>query len=137
MGTPEQIREQARGLSHAPVRRHAEPGQEFPGGSPSGPGSTATAAAPTDAVLETLGERISGGEVEDLIAGSRRAARAAAGGQPLSHGAARRMSLDGFLIRIAEREGVTPAGHPPARAGGVPTLRSVAGALGKREFLSC
>jgi uncharacterized protein (DUF2267 family) len=62
-----------------------------------------------EAVLETLGERISGGEVEDLVAclpeefhePLRR-------GNELSNGAARRMSLDAFVRRIAEREGVTP-----------------------------
>jgi uncharacterized protein (DUF2267 family) len=63
-----------------------------------------------NAVLETLAERISGGEVEDLLAQLppelheplRR-------GDALSNGAARKMSLERFLRHVAEREGVTPA----------------------------
>jgi uncharacterized protein (DUF2267 family) len=63
----------------------------------------------TGAVLETLAERISGGEVRDLIdqlppelhEPLRR-------GDALSNGAARKMSLREFVRRVAEREGVTP-----------------------------
>jgi uncharacterized protein (DUF2267 family) len=63
-----------------------------------------------NAVLETLAERISGGEVEDLLAQLppelheplRR-------GDALSNGAARKMALERFLRHVAEREGVTPA----------------------------
>jgi uncharacterized protein (DUF2267 family) len=63
----------------------------------------------TNAVLETLAERISGGEVEDLLVQLppelheplRR-------GDALSNGAARKMSLDRFIRHIAEREGVAP-----------------------------
>lgn len=63
----------------------------------------------TEAVLETLAERVSAGEVEDLMKELppelhdplRR-------GNALSHGAARRWPLEEFLRRVAEREGVTP-----------------------------
>jgi uncharacterized protein (DUF2267 family) len=62
-----------------------------------------------DAVLTTLAERIAGGEVDDLI--SRLPAelhRPLRQGTLLSKGVARRLSLDDFLRRVAEREGVTP-----------------------------
>jgi uncharacterized protein (DUF2267 family) len=63
----------------------------------------------SDAALETLAERISGGEVEDLLAQLppefheplRR-------GDALSNGAARKMTLEQFVRRVAEREGVAP-----------------------------
>jgi uncharacterized protein (DUF2267 family) len=87
----------------------------------------------TDAVLTTLAERISGGEVEDLI--RRLPAELHAPlreGDALSNGAARRMSLDEFVRRIAEREGVTPGeAHEHARAV-FATLRE---AVGDQEFL--
>jgi uncharacterized protein (DUF2267 family) len=61
-----------------------------------------------EAVLETLAERIAGGEVEDLIQHlpaelqpPLRRRMEATGGEP------RRMHLDEFLKRVAEREGVT------------------------------
>ncbi|MFL6051623.1 MAG: DUF2267 domain-containing protein [Actinoallomurus sp.] len=61
----------------------------------------------TDVVLETLAERISGGEVEDLIAQLppelheplRR-------GNEESNGVARKMTLDEFVRRLADREKV-------------------------------
>jgi uncharacterized protein (DUF2267 family) len=61
------------------------------------------------AVLETLAERISSGEVRDLVEQLppelheplRR-------GDSLSHGAARKMSLKEFVRAVAEREGVSP-----------------------------
>jgi uncharacterized protein (DUF2267 family) len=64
----------------------------------------------TDAVLETLAERIAGGEVRDLMARLpielhdplRR-------GSDRNGGRAQRMSAERFMQRIAEREGVTPA----------------------------
>ena len=87
----------------------------------------------TDAVLETLAERIAGGEVGDLL--SRLPAELHAPlreGDALSNGAARRMSLDEFVRRIAEREGVTPGeAHEHARAV-FATLRE---AVGDQEFL--
>jgi uncharacterized protein (DUF2267 family) len=68
-----------------------------------------TAKAATAAVLETLGERVTRGEVEDLIeqlpAELHEPLRR---GDQLSNGAARRMSLDTFVRLVAEREGVEP-----------------------------
>jgi uncharacterized protein (DUF2267 family) len=86
----------------------------------------------TDAVLETLAERIAGGEVDDLIAQLplelheplRR-------GDALSKGAARRMSLDEFVRRVAEREGVTPAEAREHARAVFATLRE---AVGEHEF---
>jgi uncharacterized protein (DUF2267 family) len=62
----------------------------------------------TDAVLETLAERISGGEVDDLVSLLPSALRA-----PLERGKARsrqarRLSLDEFLKRVGRRLGVSP-----------------------------
>jgi uncharacterized protein (DUF2267 family) len=69
----------------------------------------ASARRATEAVLETLGERISRGEVEDLLAQLPVELHAPLRrGDDLSHGAARPMSLDDFVRRVAEREGVTP-----------------------------
>jgi uncharacterized protein (DUF2267 family) len=62
------------------------------------------------AVLETLAERIAGGEVEDLIellpAELHEPLRR---GMEASGGKATRMSLQQFIARVAEREGVSPA----------------------------
>jgi uncharacterized protein (DUF2267 family) len=86
-----------------------------------------------DAVLETLAERISGGEVEDLSEQLppelheplRR-------GDALSNGAARPMSLTEFERRVAEREGVTPAeAHEHARA----VLATLREAVSEKEWL--
>ncbi|MEA2273412.1 MAG: hypothetical protein QOI98_2120 [Solirubrobacteraceae bacterium] len=64
----------------------------------------------TEAVLETLAERIAGGEVDDLIGrlpvelhDPLKRGKAASGGK------ATRMSLDEFLHRVAEREGIEGA----------------------------
>jgi uncharacterized protein (DUF2267 family) len=85
-----------------------------------------------EAVLETLAERIAGGEVEDLIsllgvelhAPLRR-------GLEASGGEARPMSLDEFLRRVAEREGVTPAeARDHARA----VFAALRDAIPDREF---
>jgi uncharacterized protein (DUF2267 family) len=70
---------------------------------------TEAALRATNAVLETLAERISGGEVEDLLGQLpvpfheplRR-------GDAASNGAAMRMPLDEFVHLVAEREEVTP-----------------------------
>jgi uncharacterized protein (DUF2267 family) len=60
-----------------------------------------------EAVLETLAERIAGGEVDDLIAAlPRELAPPLERGKARSGGKARRMSLDEFVERVAEREGV-------------------------------
>jgi len=64
----------------------------------------------TNAVLETLAERIAGGEVRDLIDQlPPELHEALRRGDALSNGAARRMSLKEFTRRVAEREGVVPA----------------------------
>jgi uncharacterized protein (DUF2267 family) len=63
----------------------------------------------TSAALETLAERVSGGEVEDLIAQlptelhepMRR-------GEALGDGPARKMPVERFVRHVAEREGVAP-----------------------------
>lgn len=86
----------------------------------------------TAAVLETLAERIAGGEVDDLVARLdvplheplRR-------GNADSGGVARRMTFEAFVQRIAEREDV-PAPHAVAHARAVVmTLRE---AVGDDEF---
>jgi uncharacterized protein (DUF2267 family) len=87
----------------------------------------------TDAVLETLAERISGGEVADLI--SRLPVELhppLKTGDAESHGAARPMSLDEFVRRIAEREAVTPAEAREHARAVFATLRE---AVGEKEFL--
>jgi uncharacterized protein (DUF2267 family) len=62
----------------------------------------------TDAVLETLAERIAGGEVDDIARQLPEELREPLmRGKSLSGGKARRMSLDEFVARIAEREDVT------------------------------
>jgi uncharacterized protein (DUF2267 family) len=62
----------------------------------------------TDAVLETLAERISGGEVEDLTAElAPELHEPLRRGNDESNGAARRMTLEEFAERIAHRERVT------------------------------
>jgi uncharacterized protein (DUF2267 family) len=85
-----------------------------------------------EAVLMTLGERIAGGEVDDLIG------RLPAELQPplrrgkaASKGVARRMSLDDFLRRVAEREGVTPTEAREHTRAVFATLRE---AVGEDEF---
>jgi uncharacterized protein (DUF2267 family) len=86
----------------------------------------------TDAVLETLAERIAGGEVEDVIARLPVELHAPLrAGDAASHGAARRMSLDEFVRRVAEREGVTPAEARDHARAVFATLRE---AVGEEEF---
>jgi uncharacterized protein (DUF2267 family) len=87
----------------------------------------------TEAVLETLAERIAGGEVDDLIARlptelhpPLERGRAASGGQ------ATRMALDAFLHRIAEREGVADREATEHARAVVHTLHD---AVGDQEFL--
>jgi uncharacterized protein (DUF2267 family) len=74
-----------------------------------------------------------GGEVQDLIvqlpAELHEPLRA---GDALSHGAARRMSLQEFERRVAEREGVVPAeAHEHARA----VLATLREAVSPKEWL--
>lgn len=86
----------------------------------------------TQAVLEALGDRISGGQVDDLAA-----RLPAALEQPLkrgkarSKGAARPLSLDEFLRAIADREGVTPEQAKDHARAVFATLRE---AVGEKEF---
>jgi uncharacterized protein (DUF2267 family) len=62
----------------------------------------------TEAVLETLAERIAGGEVDDLIARFPVELHAPlARGEERSGGQATRMPVEEFVRRVAEREGVT------------------------------
>jgi uncharacterized protein (DUF2267 family) len=86
-----------------------------------------------DAVLETLAERISGGEVDDVIAELPAALHEPLKrGNALSNGAARPMSLDEFVRRIAEREGVVPdVALAHARA----VFAELREALTEKEFL--
>jgi uncharacterized protein (DUF2267 family) len=63
----------------------------------------------TDAALETLAERITGGEVADIVAQLPDELRAPLErGNERTRGAAERMTLDEFVRRVAEREGVAP-----------------------------
>ncbi|MFL5839263.1 MAG: DUF2267 domain-containing protein [Thermoleophilaceae bacterium] len=71
--------------------------------------ATEEAEAVVDATLETLAERISGGEVEDLMSELPEELRPPLErGNEESHGAARKMSLEEFVHEVAEREGATP-----------------------------
>ncbi len=86
----------------------------------------------TDAVLETLAERIAGGEVRDLMAllpielhGPLQR------GILRNGGLAQRMSAEDFMQRIAEREGVTPAVAARHARAVLTTLRE---AVGDDEF---
>jgi uncharacterized protein (DUF2267 family) len=84
-----------------------------------------------DAVLETLGERIAAGEVEDLIARLPVELHDALRRGAMKSPAARRMSLEQFVGAVAEREATEPdiAGRH-ARA----VLRTLREAVGE-EFL--
>jgi uncharacterized protein (DUF2267 family) len=87
----------------------------------------------THAVLTTLAERISGGEVDDLIARLPVELHPPLQeGNALSKGVARRLSLEDFLRRIAEREGVAPAEAREHARAVFATLRE---AVGEEEFL--
>ncbi|MDX6561314.1 MAG: hypothetical protein QOD65_1128 [Gaiellales bacterium] len=68
----------------------------------------AAAARAIDAVLETLAERIAGGEVDDIAAALPVELRPALKhGRDRSRGHAQKMSLDDFVARVADRERVT------------------------------
>jgi uncharacterized protein (DUF2267 family) len=87
----------------------------------------------TDAVLETLAERISGGEVADLVDELPRELQPALDrGNALSHGAARKMSLEDFVRHVAEREGVTPEEAREHARAVFATLRE---AVSEKEYL--
>jgi uncharacterized protein (DUF2267 family) len=82
----------------------------------------------TAAVLETLAARIAGGEVRDLI--SRLPARfheALKRGDASSQGKAVPMSLDDFIARVAEREGVDESQARDHARAVLTTLREVVG----------
>jgi uncharacterized protein (DUF2267 family) len=87
----------------------------------------------TDAVLETLAIRIAGGEVDDLRARLPVQFHPALDrGEELSGGKAMRMSLDDFVRRVAEEEGISldrALEHVSA------VLRTVRDAVGEEEFL--
>src|SRR5918999_4356786 len=81
----------------------------------------------TDAVLETLAERIADGEVEDLIGRLPVPLHAALKrGRARSPGA-RRMSLERFVGRVAEREGVPPEAAGEHARAVFATLRDAVG----------
>jgi uncharacterized protein (DUF2267 family) len=86
----------------------------------------------TDAVLETLAERIAGGEVEDLVSRLPVVLHA-----PLNRGVQRtggkpaRMSLEDFLQRVAERE---PANVFAARDHARAVFATLREAVGDEEF---
>jgi uncharacterized protein (DUF2267 family) len=68
----------------------------------------AAAGRALEAVLETLAERIAGGEVDDIAAALPAELRPALErGKERSRGKAQRMSLDDFVARVADRERVT------------------------------
>ena len=86
-----------------------------------------------DAVLETLAERIAGGEVRDLIAQlPAELHEPLKRGDALSHGAARRMPADEFVLHVAEREGVAPGDALRHARAVFATLRE---AVPEQEFL--
>jgi uncharacterized protein (DUF2267 family) len=77
------------------------------------------AARTTEAVLEVLGERISGGQADDLADQlPRELYQPLLVGKIRSHGSARPMSLEQFVDAVAEREGVRPADAQEHCAGG-------------------
>jgi uncharacterized protein (DUF2267 family) len=86
----------------------------------------------TEAVLETLAERIAGGEVDDLIARLPLALH-----EPLERGRerggdkAQKLSPDEFLRRVAEREGIDPMEAGEHTRAVLLTLRE---AVGDDEF---
>jgi uncharacterized protein (DUF2267 family) len=93
---------------------------------------TDTARRAAEAVLETLAERIAGGEVDDLVARLPVALHAPLRrGNERSHGAARRMSLEEFVQRVAELEGVPPSVAREHARAVMATLREV---VGEEEF---
>jgi uncharacterized protein (DUF2267 family) len=85
-----------------------------------------------EAVLEALGERIAGGEVEDLAAQLPADLRPALErGNARSGGKAQRMSLQEFLSHVAELEGVTPE---EAREHAYAVLTTLRAAISEKEF---
>jgi uncharacterized protein (DUF2267 family) len=86
----------------------------------------------TAAVLEALGERIAGGEVEDLAAQLPAALRPPLeSGNSATAGKAKAMSLEEWVERIAELEGVSPE---QAREHARAVLRTLEEAVSRKEF---
>lgn len=86
----------------------------------------------SEAVLEVLADRVSGGEVDDLARRLPAPFRPALErGKFESHGAARRMALDEFLKRIAELEDTTPEQAKEHVRAVMATLRET---VGEKEF---
>jgi uncharacterized protein (DUF2267 family) len=86
----------------------------------------------SEAVLEALADRISGGEVDDLVTRLPAQFRPALErGKLRSHGVARPMSLDEFLQRIADLEGTTPNQAKEHARAVFATLRQT---VGEKEF---
>jgi uncharacterized protein (DUF2267 family) len=86
----------------------------------------------TEAVLETLGERLAGGEVEDLareLAPELRPPLERGSGS--AKGKAVAMSLDEFVNRVAERQGVRPS---EARAYAAAVFATLREAISEKEF---
>jgi uncharacterized protein (DUF2267 family) len=91
-----------------------------------------TALRATEAVLETLGERIAGGEVDDLVKELPPEFRPVLDGwRQHSSRPAQKMSLDEFVRRIAEREGVSV---DVARAHARAVLNTVRDAVVAKEW---
>ena len=93
----------------------------------------AEAQAASEAVLETLAERIAGGEVEDLIARLPLALHdPLKRGEARSGGKATAMGVDEFVRRVAEREG---ADLDEARDHVRAVMRTLREAIGSDEFV--
>jgi uncharacterized protein (DUF2267 family) len=87
----------------------------------------------TEAVLETLGERIAGTEVRDLLSELPVELHPPLRlGRSMSRGKAQPMSLDEFVRRVAEREGITDEDAREDTRAVLTTLRE---AVSEQEFL--
>jgi uncharacterized protein (DUF2267 family) len=87
----------------------------------------------TEAVLETLAERIAGGEVDDLIARlPPRLHPPLERGRERSGGKAQRMSFERFVERVAERDEADPQ---QAREHTIAVLETLRETVGEEEWL--
>jgi uncharacterized protein (DUF2267 family) len=85
-----------------------------------------------EAVLETLGERLASGEVEDLAKRlPPELSHSLEWGNQRTNGKAERLSLDEFVERVADREGVRPREARQHAAAVFMTLRE---AISEKEF---
>jgi uncharacterized protein (DUF2267 family) len=116
-----------------PKRPPGMPADEFFGRVAARAGMDRTAAVrATQAVLEVLGERISGGQADDLADQlPRELYQPLLVGKIRSHGAARPTSLKEFVDAVAEREGVPPA---DAREHARTVLGTLREAVSDKEF---